>query len=256
MAEAEGRPLVTVVTVTLNAGEALVATMESVLGQSYPAIDYIVIDGGSTDGSVEAIAARQGRLSSWISEPDRGIYDAMNKGIARARGAWIVFMNAGDLFAGPDVVEAMMDAAARDADFLYGDVEAAGRNGRVRVRSRPLDVMWQRISFSHQSLFARSTLMKSNPFDLDYDVIADYAFYFAQYCAGRRFQHIPVVVASIAPGGYSEQKLWRRTFERWQVARRYRPKVGTDFFYLKLIATQILPMQARRLMKTAARGSA
>ena len=91
--------------------------------------------------------------------------------------------------------------------------------------------------------------MKARPFDLAYDVIADYASYFTQYCEGRRFRHVPIVVASIAPAGYSERKLWRRTFERWRLVRRHRPTISTDFFYAKLIVTQILPLQLRRLVK-------
>ena len=110
--ESRTTPLVTVVTVTLNAGPALQATMDSVLGQTYPRIESIVIDGGSADGSVALLEARSDRLAAWVSEPDRGIYDAMNKGITLARGEWIIFMNAGDRFAAPDAVEAMMRSAA------------------------------------------------------------------------------------------------------------------------------------------------
>ncbi|MEM7045706.1 MAG: glycosyltransferase family 2 protein [Pseudomonadota bacterium] len=243
------RPTVTVVTVTLDAGQALEATMTSVLAQTWPAIDYVVIDGGSKDGSVALIEAQADRLGAWVSEPDRGIYDAMNKGIARARGDWIIFMNAGDRFASDSIVEEVMQAASDDTDFLYGDVEVRSRQGPVHVPCRPLETMWQRIAFSHQSLFARTELMKASPFDLTYDVIADYAFYFSQHCAGRRFHHVPLVVASIAPAGYSEQKLWRRTVERWRLARRHRPRMTTDFFYLRLVITHVLPLQSRRVLK-------
>ena len=241
--------VVTVVTVALNAGPSLAATMDSVLAQTWPALDYVVIDGGSEDGSVAAIEARSDRLGAFMSEPDRGIYDAMNKGIALARGEWIVFMNAGDRFASPSVVEEVMQAEVEGIDFLYGDVEVSGRAGPIHVPSRPLETMWQRIAFSHQALFARTALMRAKPFDLTYEVIADYAFYYTQYVAGRRFHHVPLVVASIAPAGWSEQKLWRRTFERWRLVRRLRPGMGTDFFYAGLIATHVLPVQARRLLK-------
>lgn len=242
-------PVVTVVTVALNAGDGLKATMESVFEQTYPTIEYIVIDGGSTDGSVEFIKSRSDRLAFWTSEGDRGIYDGMNKAIARACGGWVIFMNAGDGFASPTVIAEVMEAVSEDTDFLYGDVEAMSGRGWVRVRARPLEVMWQRISFSHQSLFARTELMKASPFNLTFDVIADYAFYFTHYCEGRRFQYAPLTVARIAPAGYSEKKLWRRTFERWRIVRRHRRAIDTDLFYLKLIATEILPIQARRWLK-------
>ena len=111
--------LVTVVTVCRNVKSSLEKTMNSLLHQSYAHIDYVIIDGASTDGTPEMLGKTEG--VRWISEPDMGIYDAMNKGIRMAEGEWVIFMNAGDVFASDDTLSKVF-SVERDADVIYGDV--------------------------------------------------------------------------------------------------------------------------------------
>ena len=94
----------TVITVCYQAAEMLQKTIDSVSQQDYKPLEYIVVDGGSTDGTLDIIARHQDIITRWVSEPDRGIYDAMNKGVTMATGEWVIFMNAGDTFAAPDVL--------------------------------------------------------------------------------------------------------------------------------------------------------
>ena len=96
-------PTVTVITVCYNAKEALKTTMRSVFAQRYDALEYVIVDGASTDGSVELIKQSANKVDHWVSEPDNGIYDAMNKGARQASGEWVMFLNAGDEFANEDV---------------------------------------------------------------------------------------------------------------------------------------------------------
>lgn len=98
------QPLVSVVTVSFNSASTIARTIESVRAQTYPNIEYIVVDGGSTDGTVDIIRANQDGITRWASEPDKGIYDAMNKGVRQATGAWIHILNSDDYYAGPDVL--------------------------------------------------------------------------------------------------------------------------------------------------------
>lgn len=242
-------PVVTVVTVTLNAGKDLKFTLDSVLAQTYSSIEYIIIDGGSSDGSLSLIEVCRERVAYCVSEPDDGIYDAMNKGIRHANGQWIIFMNAGDCFASNDAVEKAMSIANDGVDFIYGDFECVSREGRQRISARPLNLMWQRISFSHQSLFSRTEIMKRNPFACSYKVVADYEFYFKMYSRGANFKHLPFVIARIAPAGFSGEMMWRRTFERWHVARTYRNRFETDLYYIRHIIFYILPQTVRRAFK-------
>ena len=98
---------ISVITVAYNASRYIETTILSVINQTYSNIEYIIIDGGSTDGTVDIIKKYSNKISYWISEPDKGIYDAMNKGINKATGEWINFMNAGDTFHNPDTLSAV-----------------------------------------------------------------------------------------------------------------------------------------------------
>ena len=115
-------PLISVVTICYNAKNDLEKTILSVLSQTYQDIEYIIIDGGSTDGTVDIIHKYSERLFYWISEPDKGIYDAMNKGMDRATGSWINFMNAGDTFCDNEVIKNIFGYNdLSDYSVFYGD---------------------------------------------------------------------------------------------------------------------------------------
>ncbi|GAB4343848.1 MAG: glycosyltransferase family 2 protein [Desulfobulbaceae bacterium] len=239
-------PKVTVVTVTYNALDFVEETLQSVLSQTYPDIEYIVVDGHSTDGTQESVARYADRLAVFISEPDNGIYDAMNKGIDLATGEWIIFMNAGDTFADHETVSKVFAREIDSSiDFIYGDHIWKDDRRSVRVRTRPLHLMWQRIAFSHQSLFSRTSLMKRKKFDLRYRIVSDYNFYFSCYMEGSRFLRVDFPVSVFLAGGVSNECLFRRTYERWSVVRRYKntPRVHLYYlfhisaFYLKKIMT-------------------
>lgn len=116
-------PIISVITVCYNAVANIEETMLSVLNQRYDKVEYIVIDGGSKDGTLDVIKKYANKLAYWISEPDKGIYDAMNKGIAKATGDWINFMNAGDKFINEEVLnKSFVSRYSDDVDILYGDV--------------------------------------------------------------------------------------------------------------------------------------
>ena len=108
---------VTVVTVCRNCARMLEKTIESVETLSYPDIEYVIVDGASDDDTLNVIKKHKGKIDQWVSEPDRGIYDAMNKAVTMAKGDWVIFMNAGDVFASDDCVEKAM-ACAYDADVV------------------------------------------------------------------------------------------------------------------------------------------
>ena len=129
-------PLITIVTVSFNAVTTIEKTILSVINQTYSNIEYIIIDGGSTDGTVEIIKKYENKISKWISEPDRGIYDAMNKGIKLAIGKWINFMNAGDCFTNNSVLENIFinDSIPSDCTFIYSDYYAERKDGTIRIQ--------------------------------------------------------------------------------------------------------------------------
>ena len=192
-----------VVTVCFNSAKTIEQTIRSVLGQSYNNIEYIVIDGGSTDGTVNIIKKYKNDIAYWVSEPDRGIYDAMNKGIAKATGDIIAFMNSDDWYA-EGAIAAVVEAFDRtDADVVYGHTILVNSEIQTLQNRPPLDHIFNGMVFCHQAAFVRTKLMKNNLFDISYKIVADYAFFLEMYLQGKNFFAIDTTIAYYQMGGYS-----------------------------------------------------
>lgn len=170
---------ISVVTVCYNAVKDLERTMLSVLNQTYDNVEYIVIDGGSTDGTVEIIKKYADRLAYWVSEPDKGIYDAMNKGIKVATGEWINFMNAGD--------ELYSTTTLSEIDFnsnmicIYGDAVYFNKNRSWKVEAKNANTISNNMPNTHQSFFIRLDHVRKAMFDLRYKYAADYNMIYGIY---------------------------------------------------------------------------
>jgi len=183
-------PLVTIVTVTYNAGPWLPETIRSVQEQTFQDYEHVFVDGKSTDNTLDIIQ-QQAPHAKCVSEPDRGIYDAMNKGASLAKGEWIIFMNAGDAFYDPNVLKLVFGDSSpnlEDYDFIYGGVVANFGDYQVNYRPAPLDSMWRGSPFRHQSLFARTRLLLKRPFDLQFRICADHDFVYYYYKRGHKFK--------------------------------------------------------------------
>jgi len=215
------KPKVSVVTVNFNMADQIAATLDSVLGQDYPNFESIVIDGGSTDGSWDIIASYGGRLAYKVSERDKNLYDGMNKGVRAAAGDWILFMNSGDRFAGPQVLSTMFAQDDSDADALYGHhVRHYPERGIERViYAETPDVLPLRMHCSHQSLFMRREVLLNRPFSLEL-LAADYDAILAAYLDGKRFKRVDCVVAVAAVGGRSDNNRLTILLQRISILRR------------------------------------
>jgi len=167
--------LITIVTVSLNNRAGLEKTMCSVISQRDAPFEYIVVDGGSDDGSVEIIKEYGHNLAKWISEADNGPYDAMNKGIGLASGEWIIFLNAGDIFNDHNALSAIyQQLGSNEIEALYGDSFADYGDFKIYRKAGPFREIWKGMIFSHQALVMRSSLLKNNGFDTSYPKMADY----------------------------------------------------------------------------------
>ena len=161
--------VISVITVTFNALPALKLTAQSVLNQTYHNIKYIIVDGASTDGTIvwlkeleTCLALRSPQIVlNWKSEPDKGIYDAMNKGAAVARGEYCIFMNAGDTFADEDVVKRVVDSAPEEACVIYGDIL---KKGKVKHSLQPCNC--HKMFYCHQAAFTLTQCLRDFPFDI------------------------------------------------------------------------------------------
>jgi glycosyltransferase involved in cell wall biosynthesis len=192
-------PLITVVTVVYNSIANLEKTICSVTEQDYSKIEYIVIDGGSTDGSIDIIQKHASNISVWISEKDNGIYDAMNKGVNMASGDWICFLNSGDVFVDSHIigqVVAEINQSTAKKDIVYGNilVQKAGGLFKERIAKEPCNI--HRMHFCHQSAFVRRELLQKFGFDQRHPLSADLKFFKQCYYNGNPFVHLnfPVVI--------------------------------------------------------------
>ena len=199
-----------IVTVTYNCKDLLESTILSVINQSYKHIEYIIIDGASTDGTLDIIKKYEEHIDYWISEPDEGIYYAMNKAIEKASGEWINFMNAGDSFADNNTVRSVINNLDSDTDIIYGD-HLNSKREVCSVEHRQ-DVLIS-IPCCHQSMFARTKLMKENPFNTLYNISADYDFILKMYKHSKKIQYIREPISVYLEGGLSERDKTQRELE-------------------------------------------
>lgn len=206
---------ISVVTVCFNAEATIGATIASVAGQSWPDFEHLIIDGASRDGTADVVAAAAHSRLIFISEPDQGIYDAMNKGLASATGEYVVFLNADDFFASPDTLALVAAAAERTgADCIVGDTRFVDGTGRPagRIYStwgfRP---WWLRIGVMppHPSFFARTALLReAGGFDLSYRISSDFDLVARLFIARRAsWARVPRVLTHFRAGGVSTQGL-------------------------------------------------
>ena len=200
----EGAARVTIVTVVFNDAAHLQRTIDSIASQTYQNIEHIIIDGRSTDGTLEIIK-HCASIDYWVSEGDRGIYDAMNKGVHSSTGEWINFMNSGDVFFNDSVVESIfLNCESRVADLIYGDVEVDYGGFRKLRRAGAVGSLKQGMQFSHQSLFAKRSVLLELGFDLSYRTAADYNFIVSSWVKHYHFECFDLVVSSISAGGVSD----------------------------------------------------
>ncbi len=216
------RPRLSIVTINLNNAVGLKKTVDSVAGQNRTDIEYIVIDGGSSDSSVDILRQGDATIDSWVSERDPGIYAAMNKGIALARGEFICFMNSGDAFF-PSVLERLFDRYDewKGYDVVYGDIMNATRAQLERAEDPGR--IFRDMPFRHQAVIVRAELQKRFPFDTSYRVAADYDFMLRVYLEGYRFFPTGICLGEYDAGGISNNQYFRTIGEYVRILwRRHR----------------------------------
>ena len=200
---------ISVITVCYNAISTIEPTILSVLNQTYPNVEYIIIDGGSTDGTVDIIKKYANRLAYWVSEPDKGIYDAMNKGIAVATGEYINFMNAGDVFYKNNTLNCIFFNYKKNSDIIYGDSIIRFNNGELRYNRSSQDV--QSLSkgpiYRHGASFVKSTVQKQNLFDTGkkdlYGFALDYLQIYSLFRQHYLFERVDQIVMMYDKNGVS-----------------------------------------------------
>jgi glycosyltransferase involved in cell wall biosynthesis len=248
-------PKVSIVTVVYNRARDLERTILSILNQNYPNLEYLVIDGGSTDGSVEIIKKYENDIAFWCSQKDNGIYDAMNKGVAHATGEWINFMNCGDTFK-PGALKQFFDSVMDvDSEILYGDATMHFATFETLYPKAPLNEMWKTMPFCHQATFVRSPLMKKLKFDLKFKLSADFDFLYRAYTSGVKIEYINVLVCDFDfSEGASKNNQVRSILERRDSVVRENGSVKKRMYYFFLLIYVRLTVPLKKLLGESSTG--
>ena len=225
-------PKLSVITVVYNNVKDIERTMLSVLNQTYTNIEYILVDGASTDGTLETIKKYEAQITL-ISEKDEGIYDAMNKGLAMATGDYILFMNSGDELYSPDTV-AQVFAAAEDADIYYGETEMIDADGKSQGQRRhkaPEKLVHKSfkygMSVSHQAIYIRRLI--AEPFSEQYQLSADIDWILSAIKKAKTIVNVHQYVAKYLVGGMSKTRHGQSLVERFEIMKKHYGLLPTVF---------------------------
>ena len=231
-------PKVSIITVVFNARSTLERTILSVQALDYPHVEYIVVDGGSTDGTLELIHRYKDQINQWISEPDKGLYDAMNKGLKLASGDYVWFINAGDEVAAPQVLTRLFERTP-GADIYYGDtmiVDMEGREIGHRRLSPPEHLTWRDFRkgmlVSHQSVLVSRQLAR--PYDLRYRFSADYDWVLTALKKAKHVVNGQMVLSRFLDGGLTKNNIIPGLKERFGIMRKNYGFLVTVFHHIPI----------------------
>lgn len=221
-----------IITVVYNGESLLRGTMDSVFRQTYPYLEYLLIDGASKDGSlgiIQDFAAKMPHLR-WISEPDKGLYDAMNKGLQMASGDFVQFLNAGDHLHAPDTLERLAAQVTNQTDVLYGETwlvdesrHPHGTISELSTRQVPNHLTWQKyregMLVVHQSFLPRRSLAPL--YDLSAGLCADFDWCISILKKSRKNTHVDGIITDYLMGGLSKKRHQQSLNERFAVMQRH-----------------------------------
>jgi glycosyltransferase involved in cell wall biosynthesis len=219
-------PYISVITIVFNNADQIEKTILSVISQTYRNLEYIIIDGGSSDGTLEIIKKYADRITQWISEPDKGLYDAMNKGLNLASGDYVWFINSGDQIYAADTAEKVVSCAGMLPDIFYGGtmiIDAAGKEIGDRRLKPPKRLGWKSFRkgmlVCHQSLVVRRSVAVA--YDLTYRIASDIDWVIRVTRKADSIHNTGLVLSRFMEGGLSRTKVIKGLKERFVIMRHY-----------------------------------
>jgi len=232
-----------IITITYNAEQFLERTIQSILAQTDQNFEYIIIDGKSKDETLSIAEKYKSRVNKLISEPDKGLYDAMNKGLKNATGDFVWFMNAGDEINDIQAVEKIYEAISEKTDVLYGDTYFVDDDGKIEgLRSEitphrlPKNLQWQDMKLGmlvcHQAFIARKSIA---PLYMENNLSADVDWEIECLKNARKIQYLDFVVAKYLTGGISNKQLKRSLIDRYEVLKKHFGLMGAITAHLQIL---------------------
>ncbi len=244
-------PLISILTIVYNDCRNIEKTIRSVISQSYRNVEYIVVDGGSTDDTVDVIRQYENGIDYWLSEKDKGISDAFNKGISLCTGQYVGLLNAGDWYE-PDAITLLVETAKKEnnPDVVYGKLRFWSENGRERIQTPDHRKLNRFMSICHPSVFVNMELyQRTGLFDEQYRIAMDYDFFYRAVNQGACFCYIPDVIANMSDGGISSTNIIKSIQEVAKVKMNHSGSVVIPlFYYMYQIARHMAGNLLRKLI--------
>ncbi|WP_430814391.1 glycosyltransferase family 2 protein [Carboxylicivirga sp. RSCT41] len=220
-------PLISIITIVYNGIDTIQKTIDSISCQTYSDIEYIIVDGASDDGTVDVIKSNKGSVNKWISEPDEGLYDAMNKGLKMAVGDFVWFINSGDEIYGSSTVKEMVDSFGQKVpDVIYGDtvmIDTDGNEIGERRLQPPSELHWRDFRngmlVSHQSILVSTKIVKN--YNVKYHFSADFEWCLLALKDARYIHNSNLTLSRFLDGGLTKQNIVPGLRERFDIMRRY-----------------------------------
>lgn len=246
-------PSISIITVTYNAEAFIKKTIESVVEQTYKNIEYIIIDGASKDATMKIVEPFKSHIAQCISEPDKGLYDAMNKGIMAANGDFILYLNAGDVLFAPNTIEEIFKHYKEDTDILYGETmlinesgEHLGKLSELSRRKYPKNLHWKSLKYGmvvcHQSFIPRKKVVSKY---MDNNLCADIDWVMECLKKARGVVNTNQIISGFLTGGISSQQLSKSLKDRFKVLKKHFGFLHTLWIHL-VIAGRIFSFSLKK----------
>ena len=226
---------ISIITVVYNSEKYIRRTIESIVGQDYPGVEYIVIDGKSKDTTMQIVNEYRDRIAVVVSEPDKGLYDAMNKGLRLATGSYVLYINSGDALSSPTLLSDIFNNVPADSDVIYGDTQITDEDGNIvhnRRHRPPEHLSWRDYKrgmlVCHQSFIAKRTLC--DEYDTIYRYAADYDWCLNILLKSRVVTNYGKDISLFMDGGQTKRTIVPGLKERYRIMCKYYGKAKATFW--------------------------
>ena len=226
---------ISIITVVYNSEKYIRRTIESIVGQDYPGVEYIVIDGKSKDTTMQIVNEYRDRIAVIVSEPDKGLYDAMNKGLRLATGDYVLYINSGDALSSPTLLSDIFNNVPADSDVIYGDTQITDEDGNILHNRRhrpPEQLSWRDYKrgmlVCHQSFIAKRTLC--NEYDTQYRYAADFDWCLNILLKSRVVTNYGKDISLFMDGGQTKRTIVPGLKERYRIMCKYYGKAKATFW--------------------------
>ena len=230
---------ISIITVVYNSEKYIRRTIESIVGQDYPAIEYIIIDGKSKDSTMQIVNEYRDRIAVVISEPDKGLYDAMNKGLRLATGDYVLYINSGDALPSPTLMSDIFGNAPADSDVIYGDTHITDEDGNIlhtRRHRPPEHLTWRDYKrgmlVCHQSFIARRSLC--DEYDTQYRYAADFDWCLNILLKSKVVTNYGKAISLFMDGGQTKRTIVPGLKERYRIMCKYYGRAKATFWNILL----------------------